>query len=544
MRLRRRMQLLLLPFIVLLAANLGLDRYFVHQRDQVLAVVDGRLKPSRLALADLLAALVDQETGERGYIITGQEAFLEPYNAGEVQADARLAELERLLDFDPNLSAGVQRLRSRMAAWRQLGAGFELDAKRQGRDAEAAALVATRTGMALFDGARAELTALQSSVRAELERRDARLEDLRRRLSEVRLASFAIGLAIVVACRWLLTRWITRPVEALGRAVRLVAGGALDRQIRVSGPPDVAELSRDVEAMRERLLVEVDRASTAQSALAQRGMVVLGMRDELAPGPLEVHDGLHVAARFRPAEGVVAGDWFDVVPLSGDRVAIALIDVSGHGAGAGVFALKTKYLTLAALHDGLGPAASLQWVAAKLGDTGENFLTGVVLEIDLASRSIRYANAGHPPVLVAGGKELAELGPTGPLLGPLPATWAEGSCALEAGATLVLYSDGLIEARGVDGQEFGADRLRAMVDSHRRRCDPDALAATCLHELDRFAAGTKHDDITLVVAGPCSGPQDSVGGSDDLARNGDAQPFGNGQVHGQAKAAGVLHRDL
>jgi len=66
------MQLRLVPFVLLLFANLGLDRYFVQQRNQALRVVDGRLNPSRLALANLLIALVDQETGERRYIITGQ----------------------------------------------------------------------------------------------------------------------------------------------------------------------------------------------------------------------------------------------------------------------------------------------------------------------------------------------------------------------------------------------------------------------------------------------------------------------------------------
>lgn len=544
MPLRRRMQLLFVPFLALLAANLGFDRYFVEQRDEVVAVVDGRLTPSRLALSDLLAALVDQEAGERGYLITGQEAFLEPYHAGKVEADARLDELERLLDFEPDLSAGVVRLRSRITAWRQLGAEFELDAKRQGRDAEAAALVATRTGMALFDGARAELSGLQAAVRAELDRRNARLEDLRKRLSELRMGTLAAGIIIVLACGRLLTRWITRPVETLGLAVRGVAAGALDQVVPATGPPEVAELGRDVEAMRERLVVELGRTSTAQTALAQRGMVVLRMRDELAPAALDIHDGLHLAARFRPAEGVVAGDWFDVISLAPDRVVIALMDVSGHGATAGVFALKTKYLTLAALRDGLGPAATLQWVAAQLSDTGENFLTGVIIEVDLASQGIRYASAGHPPVLLANGTDLGELGPTGPLLGPLPAVWTEGSAALGAGATFALYSDGLIEARGADGHEYGVDRLRALIDSHRLRCDPEALAERCLTELDRFAVGTDHDDVTLVVATSCSGAHDDVRGAEDLIRNGDAQLLGDGQVDGEAEAARVLHRDL
>jgi len=544
MRLRRRMQLLFVPFLILLAANLGLDQYFVHQRDLVRAVVDGRLNPARLAIADLLAALVDQETGERGYIITGQEAFLDPYRAGEIAADGHLDELQSLLAPDRDLLAGLQRLRSRIAAWRQLGANFELDAKRAGRDADAAGLVATRTGTTLFDGARREIAELQSAVRSDLERRNARLEDLRQRLTQLRVATLGVGLAIVVACRRLLTRWITEPVEALGRAVRIVAGGAMDRAIPAPGPPDVAELGRDVEAMRERLLAEIERASAALSALTQRGMVVLRLRDELAPAPLDVHDGLHIAARFRPAEGVVAGDWFDVVTLGPHRVAIALVDVSGHGAEAGVFALKTKYLTLAALRNGLGPAAALQWVAAQLGDTGDNFLTGVILEIDLAAHSVRYANAGHPPVLMDDGSGVRDLGPTGPLLGPLPAAWTEASAPLAIGATLAVYSDGLIEAHGANDEEFGMDRLRALVGARRQRCDPETLAAACLQELQRLGVGHDHDDITLVVVTNCSGTHHRVSGANDLRRHGDAEPGGNRDVDGQAEAARVLDRNL
>lgn len=543
MRLRRRMQLLFVPFVALLAANLGLDRYFAHQRDQALAVVDNRLNPARLALADLLAALVDQETGERGYIITGQEAFLEPYRSGEITADARLDQLGQLLAPDPVLLAGVQRLRGRITAWRQLGAAFELDAKRAGRDAEAAALVATRTGMELFDAARAELADLQFAVRSRLERRNARLEEVRRRLSDLRLGTVGVGMAIVLVSGRLVIRWITEPVEELGRAVRLVSGGELGHAIPAPGPPDLAELGRDVEAMRERLLVEVEAARAAQTALAQRGMVILGLRDALAPGSLDAHDRLRVAARFRPAGGVVAGDWFDVVALGPDRVAITLVDVSGHGGGAGLFALKTKHLAMAALRDGLGPAATLGWVAAQLGDTGDEFLTGVVLELDMKAGRLRYANAGHPPALLRSGAALDELGPTGPLLGPLPARWTEESVPLEPGATLAVYSDGLIEARDTEGIEFGLDRLRSLLVSHDRSCHPEALAAACLQALDRYASGSDHDDVTLVVA-TRSGADHAVGAAEHLGRQVPAQAAGGDEAHGQAEATGILDRDL
>lgn len=537
-----------MPFLALLAANLGLDRYFTYQRDEVLSVVDGRLNPARLALADLLAALIDQETGERGYIITGQEAFLEPYLAGGVAADARLDELQRLLAPEPDLLAGIQRLRSRVTAWRQLGATFEIEAKRAGRDGEATALVATRTGMALFDAARAELTDAQQAVRAELEAHDARLEQVRRRLSFVRLATVVAGVAIILVSRRLLARWITEPVEGLGRAVRVVAGGELECAIPASGPPDVAELGRDVEAMRKRLLAEVERARTAQAALAQRGMVVLGLRNELAPGRLDLHDGVRIAAGFQPAEGVVAGDWYDVVPLSPERLAIALVDVSGHGAGAGVFALKTKHLMLAALRNGMGPAEALGWLAAQLGDTGDQFLTGVVLELDLAAGRLRYASAGHPPVLVQVETVLSELAPTGPLLGPLPGSWGEASIPFEAGAVLAVYSDGLVEARDAGGEEFGAERLRSLLASpspprHPDPCDPDALVHACMRALERHGAGRDHDDITLVVAARSSGRHDDVGRAQDVARQLEPQSSRGDEVDGQAKAAWVLDGD-
>jgi CHASE3 domain sensor protein len=195
--LRRRIQLLLVPFVLLLFANLAIDQYFVQQRNEVRRVVDGRLNPSRLALASLLTALVDQETAERGYIITGQESFLAPYVDGGLRVDARLDELDRLLGHDADLLAGVQRARSRVTAWRQLGAEFELSTKQAGRDAEAAALVATRTGTALFDQARAEIADLQAKVREELAVRERRLEDVRgggRRPGRGgRLAPFTLG---------------------------------------------------------------------------------------------------------------------------------------------------------------------------------------------------------------------------------------------------------------------------------------------------------------------------------------------------------------
>jgi sigma-B regulation protein RsbU (phosphoserine phosphatase) len=248
--------------------------------------------------------------------------------------------------------------------------------------------------------------------------------------------------------------------------------------------------------MRRRILQEVEEAERAREALADRGMVVLTLREELAAAPPVLPPGVTIAGRFAPAQGIVAGDWFDVLRLDADRVAVALVDVSGHGAGVGAFALRTKALTLAAIqsHD---PGDAFGWVADRLGDTGEQFLTGIILVLDAASGTVRYASAGHPPLLLAGLTGIIELGPTGPLLGPINGRWATEEIDLARGGALVAYSDGLIEARNDDGVPFGVAGLVDVVE-RTQLGGPDAVADACLDAVQRHQV-TREDDLTLLV---------------------------------------------
>ena len=497
MTLRRRVQLLFVPFVLLVIFDFGLDRYVVDRRDDARQVIDGRLTPARLALSELLSALVDQETGQRGYIITGQDRFLEPYRSGGARADELVAVLERLFAGDADLRAAVSRMRSRITAWRQLGAEFEIEEKRAGRDAQADALVATGTGMELFDRARTELADLHAAVREALVEEEDRLDDLQSRLTSVREGSLVVVLVFVVVSGVLLVRWIAAPLGRLVASVRTVAAGDLDHPISGTGPADLAALGRDIDGMRERMLAEIDDATRAREALARRGMVVLTLRDELAPAPLDLPPGLAMASRFQPAEGVVAGDWFDAVRLPDDRLVVALVDVAGHGADSAVFALKTKELAMAAIRSGLGPAESLRWLARQLGPTDEQFLTGVILEVDRTGGRLRYASAGHCPVLVAGDGGVCALSATGPLLGPLPGQWEEERADIAPGSLIVVYSDGLVEGRD-GGGELGVDGLTGLVARHTHG-DLEQLADACVEEVDRRNAGQRRDDMTLVL---------------------------------------------
>ncbi|HVL26985.1 MAG TPA: SpoIIE family protein phosphatase [Acidimicrobiales bacterium] len=497
MTVRRRVQLLFLPFMLLLLADLALDRYLVARRDESGRLIAQRLDPARTAVTDLLQALVDQETGQRGFIITGDPAFLRPYDEGRARADGRIAELARLLAHDEPAAAAVERVASRVAAWRQLGAEFEIEAKLAGRDADAALLVATGTGTQLFDQARREVVALQAVVRGALASEARRLASLQDRIATIGVASLALAVVFAGAAWYLVVRWIADPVRALATAVRAVAAGDLDRPIPSPGPPDLAGLGRDIEAMRMSMLEAADDATRARRALARQGMIVLTLRDELAPGPVDLPPTVSVATRYHPAEGVVAGDWIDMVRQDGERVVLALVDVSGHGEDAAVFALKTKHLTMAAVHSGLGPAEVLEWLAYQLGDTGDRFLTAVIVEVDGASGQCRYASAGHPPMVICHTGVTTRLEPTGPILGPLPGRWGEARAALVPGSLLVAYSDGLVESR--DGStELGVDGLCELLASIAPG-HADAVADACMEEAGRSHPAGWVDDLSLVV---------------------------------------------
>src|SRR3954451_18527921 len=179
--------------------------------------------------------------------------------------------------------------------------------------------------------------------------------------------------------------------------------------------------------MRARLVASIDESRRAVEALTQQGPAVIALRDALAPTRTS-STLLSVAGRLEAAEGVLAGDWYDAVDLPNGRVGLLVGDVSGHGPGPGVFALRLKHLLAAALATGMSPGMSVEWVVAQLGDTGEMFATALVLVVDPVTGQVNYTNAGHPAAVVLRGKghPVVQLEATGPMLSGLlaaPGAW-------------------------------------------------------------------------------------------------------------------------
>lgn len=210
-----------------------------------------------------------------------------------------------------------------------------------------------------------------------------------------------------------------------------------------------------------------------------------------------------------PAEGVVAGDCFDVGLLDATHLYVVVIDVTGHGASSALDALKAKSQLRAALRSRLDPGPAIDWLSREmLKDEHTDLLTASVTVVDLATGEIRYANAGHPPTILTDGVERRELEPTGPLVGAFAATWSTGETVLPRGWTMFVHTDGVTDILGADRERFGSERLYACLDQP----EPGALVANVRAALDEFRVGPRPDDCTAIAIHRHREPADAPAG--------------------------------
>lgn len=272
------------------------------------------------------------------------------------------------------------------------------------------------------------------------------------------LLMVVIAMVVAAGTAVLARRWITTPLTQISEAVARVTAGDLHHRIPAAGPPDLAEHAVNVEGMRARTVALLQDAITAREALEQQGQTVVTLRSQLDACDDDLLDAVTVAATLQPAEGLLAGDWYDCLDLGQGRVALVVADVSGHGPAAGVFALRVKELLTAALGETSHPGEALGWVARHLKETDEEFVTCLLVCLDTTSGHLAWANAGHPDGLVLTEDPTQRLSPTGPLLGPLPGRWSTAYTTLPSGGTVLAFTDGIIEAR-TDTEQFGEERI-------------------------------------------------------------------------------------
>ncbi|MDF3299031.1 SpoIIE family protein phosphatase/ATP-binding protein [Streptomyces tropicalis] len=267
-------------------------------------------------------------------------------------------------------------------------------------------------------------------------------------------------------------------------------------------PFDAEELVL-AEELVARAAVSIDNA---RRYTREHSMAVTLQRS-LLPRSLPEQSALDIAFRYLPAQAGVGGDWFDVLPLSGARVALVVGDVVGHGlhAAATMGRLRTAVHNFSALD--LPPdelLGLLDELVARIDQdetadgvsapiTGATCLYAVY---DPVSRRCAVARAGHPPPAVVapdGGVSFPEV-PAGPPLGLGGLPFEAADLALEEGSRLVLYTDGLVEDRERD-IDAGLAQLQASLET-----SGGSPEETCRAVLDALLPSRPVDDVALLVA--------------------------------------------
>ena len=298
------------------------------------------------------------------------------------------------------------------------------------------------------------------------------------------LQAFDASLPVVVMTGW----WsIDLAVEAMRRGVRDFVQKPWDNATLVTTLRSEIQAGRERRMKAERDLRELEEARRIQRTLL--------------PAVLPQMDGVELAASWQPASGV-GGDCFDAIRFSSHRLALSIADVVGKGIPAALLMSNLQAAVRAFATEAARPAELCEQVNTILcGHISEGrFISFFYCVVDSEVGSVTYANAGHfPPGLIKADGTVIRLTSGGAVLGVLPAGGYEsGTVALGAGDRLILYTDGITEARSEDDEEFGDERLLALAVEHRA-CSAPALQARLVDAVSTFTGRRFTDDATLIV---------------------------------------------
>ncbi|MFF7768761.1 SpoIIE family protein phosphatase [Streptomyces massasporeus] len=301
---------------------------------------------------------------------------------------------------------------------------------------------------------------------------------------------------------------ITAPIRARG----VVLGMASFWRGRQHEPFNEEDLSL-AEELVARAAISIDNARryTREHALA------VTLQQSLLPQAMPEQNALDIAYRYLPAQAGVGGDWFDVIPMPGSRVALAVGDVVGHGlhAAATMGRLRTAVHNFSALDlppdellshldDLVGKIDQNETAETAAGVVGATCLYGIY---DPVTRRYVVARAGHlvPALVHPDGSVTFPDVPAGPPLGLGGMPFQTAELCLAEGTQLVLYTDGLIEDRRRD-LDVGMELLRDALTGHPGRPPEE----TCQDVLDNLLPGRPKDDVALLVARTRELPPDRV----------------------------------
>jgi serine phosphatase RsbU (regulator of sigma subunit) len=221
-------------------------------------------------------------------------------------------------------------------------------------------------------------------------------------------------------------------------------------------------------------------------------------------------DGIVITAALAPVHDV-GGDAFDYA-VNGDSAQFAVFDAMGHGLPAGSMATIAVAAYRSSRRRGLGLAETAAFIddaiATHVG--GSRYVTGVLAQLELSSGRLRWCIAGHPrPVILRRGRIVRTLDSGAHVPFGLGARPAVGQESLEPDDRVLLYTDGITEARAASGEPFGLDRFADIVSrTSSEEMPPPEMMRRLMHAIVDHQVGELRDDATAVMV---QWPGDAIG---------------------------------
>ena len=323
------------------------------------------------------------------------------------------------------------------------------------------------------------------------------------------IIGLSILLLLVIVSVLLVSTHITRPIISLASTVSKLGEGDFSVKMNnIKSQDEIGDLALAFNETVRQLNYHIEAVvKEAASREAVESELRIAREIQTSLLPVQSHpclesrefdlDAVNVPARH------VTGDFFDYFFIDQDQLLLLVADVSGKGAPAAIVMAITRTIIRNLAKSGAMPARLLEETNRVLVDTGIGnvFVTLFIAVYHPATGDIVYSNGGHqPPFVLDPAKDLSMFGEaTGTIIGMLEdAEYEQVSSCLEPGQYLIIYTDGIPEARNPDGEFFGTDRFSELLKS----CAGMASSEICNHvinEISAFQENKLADDITILV---------------------------------------------
>ena len=498
---------LLTALAVLVLAAVAIVGTALAAREYRDAAQDSLLKEA--AAEQVLLDMLNARAGNDGYAITGRGDYRQPYTQATSRYEDDIRVLREAVGDNAALQEAVDEVDRTANRW-FAEARVLVQLRSQGRREAALDRYNSDASLLRFRAFTVAHEALIDAVDIERDERIARAD--RRRNITIWGAGIAGLIAVILTASAVRQLWrrVGRPVRAISEGVIRVTRGRLQTPVpgQRSAVRELAELVDGFNDMQRQVLQQreaIAAAAQREAGQATERRLWETVQAGLLPERLPSQRGLRIAARYQPAEKalLIGGDFYDSVLLADGRVALMVGDMAGHGAPAAARATGLRFAWRTLVTADPDPAhvlAGLNRQAANPSDRAEGLFASMLYAVVDRNGAVEYAPAGHPPpiLLTPQGCRVHEPESWGPLLGVIDwAEWPVTRLQLAPGDSLVLYTDGLIEARA-GAELFGTERVCDILN--RERTSAIELRVERLLAAARRYKTSKLEDDVVVMA--------------------------------------------